>query len=148
MRIKRSRLRAAERSANRARLAGEEGHVAGTLLSRDVLRRRVSSGAFFAGSWGAVSLVVAFCGNLALARMLQPRDFGIIAIGATLTMFGTALSDGGLGSGLIRREETPTRRELRTALGLQLLLTTTLAVGAASAASAFGTSGLVVALMM
>jgi len=148
MRIKRSRWGETERRETGAGFDVESGDAPGSLLSREVLKRRVSSGAFFAGSWGAVNLVVAFLGNLALARMLQPRDFGIIAIGATLTMFATALSDGGIGSGLIRREKGPTRRELRTALGLQLLLTLTLAVGAAAAASRFGTSGLVVALMM
>jgi O-antigen/teichoic acid export membrane protein len=118
------------------------------LLPRDVLRRRVASGVFFVGSWGVVNLVVGFLGSIALARMLQPRDFGIIAIGATLTMFATSLSDGGIASGLIRREEEPTRAELRTALGLQLSLTSALAAAAAFAAALFGSSGLVVAFMM
>ena len=117
-------------------------------LSRSVLKRRVSSGAFFAGSWGLVNLIVGFFGNVALARMLQPHDFGIIAVGATLTMFATSLSDGGLGAGLIRREEPPSRLELRTALGLQLGLTCVLAGAAAAVAASFGPDGLVVAAMM
>jgi O-antigen/teichoic acid export membrane protein len=118
------------------------------LLPRDVLKRRVASGVFFVGSWGVVNLVVGFLGSIALARMLQPRDFGIVAIGATLTMFATSLSDGGIASGLIRREEEPTRAELRTALGLQLSITSALALAAAFAASLFGSAGLVVAFMM
>ena len=118
------------------------------LLPRDVLRRRVASGVFFVGSWGVVNLVVGFLGSIALARMLQPRDFGIIAIGATLTMFATSLSDGGIASGLIRREEEPLRAELRTALGLQLSITGALAAAAAFVAALFGSSGLVVAFMM
>jgi O-antigen/teichoic acid export membrane protein len=118
------------------------------LLPRELIKRRVSSGAFFAGSWGVVNLVVGFFGSLALARMLTPHDFGIIAIGATVTMFAVALSDGGLGSGLIRREEAPTRSELRTALGLQLALTGAIAMVAGAVASLFGPEGLVVSLMM
>jgi polysaccharide transporter, PST family len=118
------------------------------LLPRDVLRRRVASGVFFVGSWGVVNLVVGFIGSIVLARMLQPRDFGIIAIGATLTMFATSLSDGGIASGLIRREEEPSRAELRTALALQLSITSALAAAAAFVAALFGSSGLVVAFMM
>jgi O-antigen/teichoic acid export membrane protein len=118
------------------------------LLARDVLKRRVASGVFFVGSWGVVNLVVGFLGSIALARMLEPRDFGIVAVGLTVTMFATAVSDGGIGSGLIRREQDPTEAELRTALGLQLSLTATLAGAAAIVASLFGTTGLIVVFMM
>jgi O-antigen/teichoic acid export membrane protein len=118
------------------------------LLPRDVLKRRVSSSVLFVGSWGFVNLVIGFFGSVALARMLQPRDFGIVAIGATLTVFATSLSDGGIGSGLVRRPEDPSRAELKTALGLQLLLTGALAGFAALIASAFGPTGLVIAFMM
>ena len=128
--------------------SGGSSETQNSLLPRDVLRRRVSAGVFFVGSWGVVNLVVGFLGSVALARMLEPRDFGIIAIGATLTMFATTLSDGGIASGLIRREEEPTRAELRTALGLQLSLTGALAGAAAFTAALFGSTGLVVAFMM
>jgi O-antigen/teichoic acid export membrane protein len=63
-------------------------------------------------------------------------------------IFATTLSDGGLGSGLIRRAESPTRSELRSVLGLQLALTVGLAVVVAGAASFFGEAGAVIALMM
>ena len=85
-------------------------------LSDGVVRRRAKSGIFFVGSWGAMNLVVGFGGNLVLARLLTPRDFGIVAIGATLMMFTTSIADSGLGSGLIRLERTPERRELKAAL--------------------------------
>ncbi|NUT55030.1 MAG: oligosaccharide flippase family protein, partial [Thermoleophilia bacterium] len=117
-------------------------------LSDGVVKRRAKSGIFFVGSWGLVNLFVGFGGNLLLARLLTPRDFGIVAIGATLMMFTTSIADGGLGSGLIRREEPPTRRELKATLALQLALTGTLAVIAALIGSALGGAGLVVALMM
>ena len=117
-------------------------------LPRPELNRRVSSGVFVIGAWGAVNLVIGFGGNIVLARMLVPRDFGIVAIGATLMAFATTLSDGGLGSGLIRRPAGPTRAELRAVLGLQLALTAVLAVVAGGVASFFGSAGLVVAVML
>jgi O-antigen/teichoic acid export membrane protein len=112
------------------------------------MRRRAKSGIFFVGSWGVFNLVVGFGGNLVLARMLDPKDFGIVAIGATLMLFTTSIADGGLGSGLIRREAAPDRSELRAALALQLILTLSLAVVAAGIGWLVGGAGLVVALMM
>jgi O-antigen/teichoic acid export membrane protein len=117
-------------------------------LSDGVMRRRAKSGIFFVGSWGAMNLVVGFGGNLVLARLLTPRDFGIVAIGATLMMLTTSIADGGLGSGLIRRERAPERRELKAALALQLALTGTLAALAAGVGVLVGGAGDVVALMM
>src|SRR5688500_2137103 len=96
-------------------------------LSDRTLKRRAKSGIFFVGSWGVVNMIVGFGGNLVLARLLTPRDFGIVAIGATLMMFTTSIADGGIGSGLIRREEPPDRREMKAALALQLTLTGLLA---------------------
>jgi O-antigen/teichoic acid export membrane protein len=63
-------------------------------------------------------------------------------------MFTTVLSEGGLGSGLIRRPEPPTRPELRTALGVQITLTTVLGAIVAGVGALVGGVGLVVALMM
>src|SRR5687768_17428702 len=118
------------------------------LLSRPELNRRVSSGVFFIGAWGGINLLVGFGGNIVLARLLVPADFGLVAIGATLMIFASTLSDGGLGSGLIRRAESPTRAELRSVLALQLTLTGALAIAAAGIASLFGSGGAVVAVMM
>lgn len=117
-------------------------------LSEAVVKRRAKSGIFFVGSWGLMNLIVGFGGNLVLARLLTPRDFGIVAIGATLMMFTTSLADGGLGSGLIRQERTPSRVELKAALALQLTLTCALALLAAGVGWLVGGAGLVVALMV
>jgi O-antigen/teichoic acid export membrane protein len=117
-------------------------------LSDGVVKRRAKSGIFFVGSWGAMNLIVGFGGNLVLARLLTPRDFGIVAIGATLMMFTVSIADGGLGSGLIRREHPPDRAELKAALALQLLLTGTLAVLGAGIGVLLGGAGLVVAVML
>jgi O-antigen/teichoic acid export membrane protein len=117
-------------------------------LSESVVRRRAKSGIFFIGSWGVINLIVGFGGNLVLARLLEPRDFGIVAIGATLMMFTTSIADGGLGSGLIRREEDPTRSELKAALALQLTFTGALALAAAGVGWLFGGAAAVVAVML
>jgi O-antigen/teichoic acid export membrane protein len=117
-------------------------------LSDATIRRRAKSGIFFVGSWGIMNLIVGFGGNLVLARLLTPRDFGIVAVGATLMMFTTSIADGGLGSGLIRRERAPDRSELKAALALQLSLTLTLAVIAAGIGAILEGAGLIVALMV
>jgi O-antigen/teichoic acid export membrane protein len=117
-------------------------------LSRDELRRRASAGLFVVGSWGSINLVLGFVGSVALARLLEPRDFGIAAIGMTLLLFGNTLCDAGLGSGLIRRPEPPSRAELRSVVALQVLLASALALPAAAVALLFGEAGLVVTVMV
>jgi O-antigen/teichoic acid export membrane protein len=117
-------------------------------LPRAELRRRASAGVAITASWGLLNLVVGFGGNLVLARMLLPREFGLVAIGMTITVFATAVAEGGLASGLIRRPQTPGRAELGAVLGLQLALTTGLAVATALAASPFGEAGAIVAVMV
>ncbi len=117
-------------------------------LSDATIKRRAKSGIFFVGSWGMMSLIVGFGGNLVLARLLTPADFGVVAIGATLMLFTTSIADGGLGSGLIRRELAPTRQELKATLALQLALTGTLAAVTAAIGLLLGGAGLVVALMI
>src|SRR5688572_2808303 len=113
----------------------------GSELSEATLMRRAKSGIFFVGSWGVVNLIVGFGGNLVLARLLTPRDFGIVAVGATLMMFTTSIADGGIGSGLIRREQPPGRYELKAALALQLSLTAVLAAAASGIGLALGGAG-------
>jgi O-antigen/teichoic acid export membrane protein len=116
-------------------------------LSRSELRRRASAGLFVLTSQSVVNLVLAFAGNIVLARLLLPRDFGLVAIGLTVMTFAQAISDGGLGSGLIRRPLAPSREELRTVLAFQLAMTAALGLLAAALAANFE-SGLLVAVMM
>ncbi len=125
----------------------EESHSAG-LLPPELLRRRVASGVFSVASLGAFNLVVGFFGSIVIARMLLPQDFGLVALGSTVIMFASAFSDGGLASGLIRREAPPTRSELGVALGVQLAFASGLALVVASFAATWGRPGLVIALMM
>ena len=76
-------------------------------LTRAEVRTRASAGIFFRVSSGVLTLLIGFFGNLVLARLLTPKDFGLVAIGATVTLVASALAEGGLASGLIRRPDPP-----------------------------------------
>jgi O-antigen/teichoic acid export membrane protein len=54
------------------------------------------------------------------ARLLTPYDFGLVAIGTTLVTFGMFLSDGGVGTALIRRPEPPMKPELQALCAFQV----------------------------
>jgi O-antigen/teichoic acid export membrane protein len=90
---------------------------------------------------------VGFAGNVVLARLLVPHDFGLVAIGTSLVYFISTLSDGGLGASLIRRPEPPRKEELQALLALQVGVALGLAFATASVAAPFGRTGWIVAVM-
>jgi O-antigen/teichoic acid export membrane protein len=99
-------------------------------------------------SRGAALLVLGAGGTVVLARLLTPSDFGIIAIGMSVTLVGGLLSDGGLGAGLIRREKPPDEAELSSLTALQLgIASLAVAVTAAIAVPAAGEAGLIITVM-
>lgn len=114
--------------------------------ARDV-RARATAGAALLGARGLAVMVVGVVANLALARLLTPRDFGLVALGTVLVTLGGYLAEGGLGAALIRREEPPTRTELEAVLGVQLTALLAVAALVAATGAAFGRDGLVVATM-
>ena len=126
----------------------QPGEVSPEVLTAAESGRRAAGGAALLMARGALILAVGLGANVALARMLDPRDFGLVAFGGVLLAFGTFFADGGLGSGLIRRPEAPSRRELEAVNGVQLGLTALLAAVVAVAAVPFGRDGLVVAVMI
>ena len=117
-------------------------------LPRVEVKNRAFAGVFYITSSSVVNLLIGFLGNLALARLLTPSDFGIIAIGLTVTLVGGVLADGGLGSGLVRRTEAPHRWELRTLMGIQLAIALAICLPVAAIALSFGPEGAVMALMV
>jgi O-antigen/teichoic acid export membrane protein len=117
-------------------------------LPREELRRRAFAGVFVAFSGGLFNLLLAFGGNLVLARLLTPHDFGVVAVGSTVILIASAIAEGGLGAGLIRRAEPPAPSELRTLTGIQLAVMTLVAALIAGVAAPFGTVGHVTALMV
>jgi O-antigen/teichoic acid export membrane protein len=121
--------------------------VAANAEHEGIKNRAVRGVALVAGRGLAVR-VIALGGVLVLARLLAPREFGILTIGNSLLAFGVLLADGGLGAGLIRRTQPPDLAELRALLGLQLALTALVAVVVSSLAGRWGTDGWAVAIMV
>jgi polysaccharide transporter, PST family len=117
-------------------------------LARDEVKRRASAGVFIVGTRGLAILLISFGGNIVVARLLTPHDFGVVAIGMTLVYLIGTFADGGLGGALIRRAEPPEREELQALLALQLSASVGLAVVIAAAAVPFGQIGWVIALMV
>lgn len=117
-------------------------------LSRAELSRRVVRSVLASSVLGFASLVIGFFGNLVLARLLGPRDFGIVAIGATVILVAGALGDAGLGAGMIRWPRDPTPSELADVEGVQLVITSVLALVVGAIVSSLWSSGVVVAAML
>lgn len=118
-------------------------------LSRGEIRRRALTGVFFITSSSFANLVVGFGGNLALARMLTPHDFGVVAVGLTVMLLGSTLAEGGIGSGIIRRPEPPVRSELKTLSGIQLTIALSICVPAGLIALILGgRTGAITAVMV
>jgi O-antigen/teichoic acid export membrane protein len=95
----------------------------------------------------AFVLALGAAANIALANLLTPREFGVMALGTTLLLLGTALAEGGLGVALIRGEAAPRDRELTAVNGLQIAATVAVAAISAAIGAPFGEDGLVVAAM-
>lgn len=112
------------------------------------MRRRAASGAALLGARGALVYTLAVGANLVLARLLDPRDFGLVALGTVLVVAGIHLGEVGLGAPLIRRKAPPERVELEAVNGLQLALTGLIVIACAGAALPFGRDGLIVAVMV
>jgi O-antigen/teichoic acid export membrane protein len=99
------------------------------------------------GVRAATTQTLAFVGNVILARLLVPADFGAVAFGATLVSVAGFMSDGGLGVALIRRQSDPSMDDLGALLGLQLATSAALATITVVAGVSFGHVGLVAAMM-
>jgi O-antigen/teichoic acid export membrane protein len=112
------------------------------------VRERAAGGAAVLGTRGALVYALGIVANIALARLLTPRDFGIVALGSVLLVVGAYLTNGGLGAAFIRRGTPPERIELEAVAGLQIAVATALAAIGAAAALPFGRDGLVVAIML
>ena len=117
------------------------------LTARDV-KSRAASGVVLLLGRGLAFRVLGLLGNLVIARLLDPADFGLIAIGLTVVNVGQILADCGIGVQMIARAEPPTHRELRAIMGMQLIITSTIAASSAGVAVVVGGGGLATAVMM
>lgn len=91
-------------------------------LEAEEVRDRAKRGAMLMALRGIAIRILGFVGNLALARFLTPGDFGVVAVGAAIMMFGSYLYDGGFGAALIGGGFVATRRTYEQLLGLQLAI--------------------------
>src|SRR5690606_27687257 len=90
-------------------------------------------------TWGAVELVarqlIQLLAMLGLALILQPGDFGLMAMVLAFTAFGILFSDFGLGMALIQKQDTRTGQEAAVML-VNLLIAVLLALALLLAAPA------------
>jgi O-antigen/teichoic acid export membrane protein len=63
-----------------------------------------------------------FAGQIALARLLDPRDFGVYAIVQFALSFFSFFGDAGLGGGLIQKKGHPSHRELSSVFFAQVFI--------------------------
>jgi lipopolysaccharide exporter len=117
-------------------------------LTADEVKSRAASGAALLMGRGALLQALGFLGNLVLARLLVPEDFGLVALGLTVISVGRILAGAGLGSALIGKEEVPTREVLKAVTGLQFLVTSGVAAIAVTIATFIGNDAMVTAVMV
>lgn len=112
------------------------------------IRRRAVSGAAVIGARGVAINLLSFVGNVALARLLVPEDYGTVALGVALLTLFALLADGGLGAGLVRRPEPATTDDLRALMAVQVTGAFVIAAAAVAIGVPFGETGIVVAIIV
>ena len=91
---------------------------------------------------------VTVLGAVVTARLLTPRDFGLVAIGTTIFAFGSLLDDGGIGPALMKRAEPPAKSELQALVAFQFGLELLLVVAIGLAMLQFGLLGQVTTVIV
>ena len=77
------------------------------------LGKKAFSGTLWASFDKVGTMVLQFCVNLILARLLMPSDFGCIGMLAIFIIVSQTVIDGGFGSALIQKKE-PTQTDYST----------------------------------
>ncbi len=77
----------------------------------------------------AASYPILFLGEVWLARLLAPQDFGVFAMAGFVTVTLATVLEVGLAAALIQRPKPPTREEFQTFFSLQLLVISVLVAG-------------------
>ena len=72
---------------------------------------------------------IGFLGEVWLARLLEPQDFGVYAMAGFVTVTLATVLEVGLGGALIQRPQPPGRDEFQTFFSLQLLVISVLVLG-------------------
>jgi O-antigen/teichoic acid export membrane protein len=116
-------------------------------LRPEEVRRRAARGIAQLAARGVAIRALGFIGNVVLAKLLTPADFGAVAIGTTVLVFLAVISDGGLGAALVRGDHTPSRGIFEELLGFQLGVAIAVTLIAVAVAPLFGTPGWITAVM-
>lgn len=111
------------------------------------LRHRAARGLVSVALRTVFVRAIGFLGVVVIAPLLGPSDYGIVALGLTITIVGYFFADGGLNPGLIGREEPPSKAELQAVAGFQLLVTGTITAIVCAIGLPQGTGGAAIALM-
>jgi O-antigen/teichoic acid export membrane protein len=111
------------------------------------VRHRAVAGAAIIMSRAGLVRLLSIGGNIALARLLFPHDFGIVALGFTVVVAGGALFQDGLAFALVRQPDRPELEDLETLLGVQLAVAIALGLVAVLLSLAFTGAGLLIATM-
>ena len=127
---------------------GPGGEAPGETASETThLRHRAARGLVTVGLRTLLIRSVGFLGVIVVAPLLGPDDYGVVAIGVTITIAGKFLADGGLNAGFIARERPPDRGELRALAAFQLVVTGTVTAAVTALAVWQGPRGEAVTLM-
>jgi O-antigen/teichoic acid export membrane protein len=112
-------------------------------LSAGEIRDRAAQAVVLVALRGLGIRAIGLAGYLALARLLEPGEFGVAAFGLSIAFLSHFLADVGIGPALIRRPEAPTRADYASVVGLQLAVTgaTAAAAGAWWVATGSRTAG-------
>jgi O-antigen/teichoic acid export membrane protein len=117
------------------------------VLARYEITSRATRGAISIMARGFGVRVIGMLGNIALARLLLPRDFGMISLGNTIVTFGAFLASGGLGATLVRQPGKLARYELQVVFGFQLAVTVLVASAVTVIGTPLGQAGALTAIM-
>ena len=117
-------------------------------VSHEKVARLAGVGAVLIAARTILGQFIAVVGTMVLTRHLSAAQFGVLGVGTAITMFAAAFADVGLAAGLIRGPREPSRRELRSALGVQLGAMSALGIAAALTVAPFGRVALVTDVML
>lgn len=93
----------------------------------DNIRRRLSVGAIWTAGGRVVSNLLGLVSTLALARLLTPADFGLVAIATVIAAIFSAITELSLSSALIQHKD-PQRPHYDTAFTLSIFRSLAMAV--------------------
>jgi O-antigen/teichoic acid export membrane protein len=125
----------------------EDSAEAEPLLARSEISSRATRGAVSIMARGFGVRFIGMVGNILLARLLLPRDFGMISLGNTILAFGAFLASGGLAATLVRQRGTLARYDLQIVFGSQLVITALVATAVTVIGVPLGQAGALAAIM-